>query len=94
MGSVLSRDGKQVLVSNGRGGTVAVIDVASRKLVRMIDNVGDRPWGIGISPDGKKIYTANGPSDDVSVIDLETGRVERRIKVGGRPWGLAVAARP
>ena len=94
MGSVLAPDGRYVFVSNGRGGSVAVIDVASRKVVRMIDDVGDRPWGIGVSPDGRNVYTANGPSDDVSVIDVETGRVERRIKVGGRPWGLVVATRP
>jgi YVTN family beta-propeller protein len=91
MGSVLAPGGKQVYVSNGRGESVAIIDVASRKVVRMIDDVGARPWGIGTSPDGRNIYTANGPSDDVSVIDVDTGKVKRRIKVGGRPWGLVVA---
>ncbi|HZL19887.1 MAG TPA: hypothetical protein VFG23_19285 [Polyangia bacterium] len=43
------------------------------------------------SADGKKLYTANGPSNDVSVIDLASGKVEKRIKVGGLPWGLVVA---
>ena len=86
MGSVLAPDGKHIYVSDGRGESVAVIDVATRKLTRMINDVGARPWGIGVSSDGGNIYTANGPSDDVSVVDVETGRVERRIKVGGRPW--------
>jgi YVTN family beta-propeller protein len=54
---------------------------------------GTRPWGIGVSPDGRKVYTANGPSDDVSVIDVATGTVDRRIAVGGRPWGLVVSDR-
>jgi YVTN family beta-propeller protein len=94
MGSVLAPDGKHIFISNGRGESVAAIDVANRKVVRMINDVGARPWGIGVSPDGRSIYTANGPSDDVSVIDVETGRVERRIKVGGRPWGLVVAMGP
>jgi YVTN family beta-propeller protein len=94
MGSVIAPDGRHIYVSNGRGESVAVIDVATRKVTRMIDDVGTRPWGIGLSPDGRNIYTANGPSDDVSVIDVETGRVDRRIKIGGRPWGLVVAARP
>ena len=40
--------------------------------------------------DGKKVYTANGPSNDVSVVDVATGKVEKRIKVGGLPWGIAV----
>ena len=92
MGTALAPDGKHVFVSNGRGESVAVIAVASRKVVRMIGDAGARPWGIGVSPDGRKVYTANGPSDDVSVIDVKTGSVERRIKVGGRPWGLVVAS--
>ena len=91
MGSALAPDGRHIFVSNGRGESVAVIDVATETVVRMINDVGARPWGIGVSPDGRNIYTANGPSDDVSVVDVETGRVDRRIKVGGRPWGLVVA---
>ena len=51
----------------------------------------NRPWGIGVSPDGRKIYTANGPSGDVSIVDLASGTVEKRVKVGGSPWGIAVA---
>jgi YVTN family beta-propeller protein len=90
MGAVLSPDGKQLFVSNGRGESVAVIDVASRSLVRMIDGVGTRPWGIGVSADGKHVFTANGPSGDVSIIDVATGTVEKRVPVGGAPWGLAV----
>ena len=90
MGSVLSADGKQVYISNGRGESVAVIDVATRKFVRSIPDVGTRPWGIGVSLDGSEVYTANGPSEDLSVISVASGKVERRIKVGGRPWGLVV----
>jgi len=26
----------------------------------------------------------------VSVIDAATGKIEKRIKIGGLPWGLAV----
>jgi YVTN family beta-propeller protein len=92
MGGALSRDGGQLFVSLGRARSVAVVDVAARKLLRTIDDVGTRPWGIGVSPDGRKLYTANGPSGDVSVIDIATGKVDRRIAVGGSPWGIAVAA--
>ena len=91
MGLALSPDGKQLYVSNGRGESVAVVDVATRKVVRLVDGVGARPWGIGVSRDGKWLFTANGPSGDVSVIDAATGKIEKRIKIGGLPWGLAVA---
>lgn len=90
MGAVLSPDGKQVFVSFGRAASVGVIDVATRKLVKTIEDVGARPWGIGISSDGTRLYTANGPSGDVAVIDLASGTVTKRISTGGSPWGVAV----
>jgi len=77
-------------VSNGRGESVAVVDVAGRKVTRLIDGVGARPWGIALSADGKRLYTANGPSNDVSIIDIASGTVTKRVKVGGLPWGVAV----
>ena len=87
MGLAMSPDGKTLYVTMGRGEAVAVIDVATRKVTRLIDGVGARPWGIAVSPDGRKLFTANGPSNDVSVVDAATGVVEKRIKVGGLPWG-------
>jgi len=65
--------------------------VAKRKQVRIVDGVGARPWGIALSHDGKKLFTANGPSDDVAVIDVASGKVDKRIKVGGLPWGVVVS---
>jgi len=77
-------------VSLGRARAVAVLDAAKAELTTMIEDVGDRPWGIAVSSDGKKVYTANGPSADVSVIDVATATVEQRIATGGSPWGVAI----
>ena len=75
-------------------GSSSVIDVAHAQLVRTLNDVGQRPWGIGINADGTKLFTANGPAGDVSIVDVATGAVERRISLGGSPWGIAVAAAP
>ncbi len=56
----------------------------------MVSQVGARPWGIAVSPDGRTLFTANGSSGDVSVIDVATASVERRLQVGGSPWGVVV----
>ncbi len=90
MGAVLSPDERQLFVSNGRAKSIAVIDVAGRTLTRVIEDVGTRPWGIGVSPDGRKVYTANGPAGDISIVDAATGAVDRRVAMGGSPWGIAV----
>ena len=94
MGAVLSPDGKLLFVSNGRAKSVSVIDVAARRLLRTMNDVGQRPWGIGVNADGTKLFTANGPAGDVSIVDVATGAVERRISLGGSPWGIAVASAP
>ena len=91
MGLVLSPDGRHLFVSLGRASSVAVVDVATRAVTRTITDVGVRPWGIGVSADGRTLYTANGPSGDVSIIDVESGRIAKRLEVGGSPWGIAVS---
>lgn len=93
MGILLDSGRKRLYVSTGRGGSVAVIDSASNKLLAEVQ-VGTRPWGIALSQDGRWLYTANGPSDDISVIDTSTLSAVRRIRVGRSPWGVAVGPAP
>lgn len=87
----LSTDNKSLFVSNGRSGTISVIDTQSYELKDTI-TVGQRPWGIGISPDGKYLFSANGPSNDVSVVDLATNKEIKKIPAGNSPWGIAVVS--
>ena len=89
---IASADGRTLYVTTGRFGALLEVDAQSGKIVRSIEQVGQRPWGVALSADGSKAYTANGPSGDVSVIDLQSGRVEKRIEVGGSPWGIVAAA--
>jgi YVTN family beta-propeller protein len=93
MGSAMAANGKRAYISNGRGGTVSVIDVAADSVVASVP-VGQRPWGIALTPDGSKLYTANGPSNDVSVVDVGTLTVTRKIPVGKLPWGVAIGRTP
>ncbi len=82
-------DGSKLYLSNGRAGTVSVIDAHSYAVLDTI-KVGARPWGIVLSPDGKLLFAANGPSNDVSVVDLGTDKEIARVKAGTGPWGLVV----
>jgi YVTN family beta-propeller protein len=91
MHATVSADDQRLYLSNGRAGTIAVIDTHSYELLNSI-KVGQRPWGIGISPDGKFLFSANGPSNDVSVVDLAAGKEIMRVKAGASPWGIAIVA--
>ena len=88
---IASRDGRRLYVTTGRFGALLEVDAESGRILRTIEKVGARPWGIALSHDGSKAYTANGPSGDVSVIDLASGRIDARIAVGGSPWGVVAS---
>ncbi|HET7543138.1 MAG TPA: beta-propeller fold lactonase family protein [Polyangiaceae bacterium] len=88
MGLALSPDDKQLYVATGRGGAVAVVDVQKREFDHLIDGVGARPWGIAIAADGKHVFTANGPSEDLSIVDVKSGKLEKKVQLGGSPWGV------
>lgn len=92
MGIVRSADGTSLYVSTGRGGAIAELAVAERKVTRIIEDVGARPWGIALSADGKRLYSANGPSNDLAILELATG-TQKRITIGGSPWGVVSVTR-
>ena len=85
----VSKDNTKVYVSDGRAGTVTVLDARTYDIDGTI-KVGKRPWGIVLSPDGRFLYSANGPSNDVSVVDLAQGKEIARIKAGDSPWGVTI----
>jgi YVTN family beta-propeller protein len=88
----VSSDGARLYVSDGRAGTVSVLDAHTQALIGRI-SVGKRPWGIALSPDGKYLFSANGPSNDVSVVDLSSNKEIAKVKAGDSPWGIAIATR-
>jgi YVTN family beta-propeller protein len=89
----VSVDDRRVYVSDGRAGTVTVLDAQTYGLLATV-KVGTRPWGVALSPDGKYLFTANGPSNDVSVVDLATNTEIARVQAGQSPWGLVIVKSP
>ena len=89
MATAVSRDGKELYVSTGRGNAIAIIDTEKNELATTV-LVGNRVWGIALDLGGTKLYTANGASNDISVVDVKARKELRRIKVGDGPWGMAV----
>jgi PQQ-dependent catabolism-associated beta-propeller protein len=89
-------DNSEVWVSAEIGGTVSVIDNASRTVKHKISfeipglrSEAIQPVGIRISADGKKAYVALGPANRVAVVNAETYAVEKYVLVGQRVWQLA-----
>ena len=89
-------DGTEAWVGAEIGGTVWVIDNATREVKHKItfEIAGLRaeaiqPVGVRITADGKKAYVALGPANRVAVVNTETYEVEKYVLVGQRVWQLA-----
>jgi YVTN family beta-propeller protein len=91
---ITSHNGRVLYVTTGRYGALLAVDAQSGQIVKSIDKVGARPWGVALNQDGTHAYTANGPGGDVGVVDLRGGTVEKHIPTGGSPWGAVMAPAP
>jgi PQQ-dependent catabolism-associated beta-propeller protein len=92
-----SPDGKRLWVSSEVGGTVSVIDPASRKVIKKIGfsipgitKEAIQPVGVRLTKDGRRAFVALGPANRVAVINAETMEVEKYLLVGQRVWQLAM----
>lgn len=79
----------QAFVALGPANRVAVIDMATREVVKYL-LVGQRVWHLALTPDDELLFTTNGVSNDVTVVDAKRLKPIKSIKVGRYPWGVAV----
>ncbi|MGQ0660291.1 YVTN family beta-propeller repeat protein [Sphingosinicella sp.] len=89
-----SPDGRWIVTSNLGGGSLTVIDAATRRVARTIVVSGDQAAGqvtILFSPDGRRLYAAETGRNTVAEVDLASGRVLRRLPAGANGDGLAIA---
>lgn len=85
-------DGRTAVFSCEFAGRVAVLDVASRRLLRTVDmpvrNTRTGPQDIRLSPDGTRFYVADSDQNGLWVLDAATARVIGEIPTGRGPHGL------
>jgi YVTN family beta-propeller protein len=71
-------------VSNGREGTVSIVDIKTLATSSKV-KVGDNPDAILYDPATKRVFTFNGRSQDSTAIDAASGKVLGTIKLDGKP---------
>ncbi|MCX5267843.1 YncE family protein [Streptomyces sp. NBC_00199] len=94
-GLYVSRDSREMYVTNRGEGTVSVFDFTKGELTRKwrLPDGGSPDMG-GVSADGKVLWLSGRYNSEVYAIDTADGRQIARIKVGGGPHGLAVYPQP
>ncbi|MET8400978.1 hypothetical protein [Streptomyces sp900116325] len=94
-GLYVSRDSKEMYVTNRGEGSISLFDFAKRKLTKKwhLPNGGSPDMG-GVSADGKVLWLSGRYNAEVYAIDTATGKQLARIAVGSGPHGLAVYPQP
>ena len=94
-GLYVSRNARQLYVTNRAEGSVSVISFASRRTVAKWHIPGSAsPDMGGVSADGKTLWLSGRYNGEVYAIDTMTGRLRARIPVGQGPHGLSVWPQP
>jgi YVTN family beta-propeller protein len=94
-GLYVSRDGKDLYVSNRGAGSVSVIDLATHAVIAtwMIPGGGSPDMG-NVSADGRQLWLSGRYNACVYVISTVDGHLIAKIPVPNKPHGLAVWPQP
>jgi len=84
----LSKDGRNIYISNEDTKTASVINIASGKLEHIVP-VGQEPEGVTTTPDGKQFYVTCEAGGDIYVVDTSSYSAVAHFKVNGRPRSIA-----
>ena len=93
-GLYVSRDSKDLYITNRRGASVSVLSLATRTIRTVWPIPGGTPDMGGVSADGKVLWLSGRYTREVYAISTADGHVLARIKVGGQPHGLSVWPQP
>jgi YVTN family beta-propeller protein len=88
--AVLSHDGKRAYTANVGPGTVSVIDVPGRKVLKVIPISGNTQR-ISMTPDDKWVFTADQTKAQMAAIDTTKNEVAKWIPMEGMGYGSAVS---
>jgi YVTN family beta-propeller protein len=92
-GLYVSRNTRELYVTNRAGGAITVINFATRRIVATWPVPGTPDMG-GVSPDGRTLWLSGRYSGAVYAISTQTGHVIASIPVGTSPHGLSVWPQP
>jgi YVTN family beta-propeller protein len=89
-GMDLSPDGTQLWTSNAEDGSVSIVDVAQKKLVRTFDIGTRRSNRLKFTPDGALALVSDLTAGELVVIDVRSQTVRQRLPVGRGASGILV----
>jgi YVTN family beta-propeller protein len=86
----VSPDGRQLWTASAGDGTIAVIDLAARKVVATIDAGVRGANRLKFTPDGKSVLITSLSNGDLVVYDVATRKESHRVKIGRGAAGILI----
>jgi YVTN family beta-propeller protein len=93
-GLYVSRDSKDLYITNRKGASVSVLSFATRRVRATWPVPGGSPDMGGVSADGKVLWLSGRYNREVYALHIPDGRLLARIRVGGQPHGLCIWPQP
>jgi YVTN family beta-propeller protein len=90
-GMDLTPDGRQLWTANSGDGSISIIDVASKKLVKTFDVGTKRSNRLKFTPDGALALVSDLTAGELLIVDARTQAVKSRLAVGRGATGILVA---
>ena len=81
----LSPDGRRGYTANVGAGSVSVLDIPDRKLLKVIP-LTKTVQRIAVSNDGRWVFTSDYDQPRIAVIDAKTDALNRWVATGARPY--------
>jgi DNA-binding beta-propeller fold protein YncE len=84
-GVAFAPDRNRGYISNGRGNSVSVFDLATHKILGEIPSSGQNPDSIMYDAFSGRVFTFNGRTANATAIDAATDKVVGTVDIGGKP---------
>ncbi|MGI8991581.1 MAG: cytochrome D1 domain-containing protein [Bryobacteraceae bacterium] len=86
----ISPDGKQLWAANSRGGSVSIIDIASKRVIETLDARTKRSNRLKFTPDGKLALISDLEAGELVILDVASRKEIKRLKLGRAPEGILI----
>jgi YVTN family beta-propeller protein len=90
-GGDLSPDGREFWAANSGDGSVSIIDVATKKVVKTLDLGTSRSNRLKFTHDGKLVLVSDLGSNALLILDAASRKEVKRLNLGRQPEGILIA---
>jgi len=86
----ISPDGKQLWAADSRDGSISIIDLYSKRVMRTLHVGTKRSNRLKFTPDGRLVLISDLDAGELLVMERETHNEVKRMKLGHQPAGILI----